>query len=104
MARHPDVTPGKMFGMPCVKRADGKVVAGLWKDGGIMVKLVDKAARVQTLALPGAKIGSHAFDPGRRCANGFTSPRLKPVSGWAWSSALSARTRALAVEIMTLPD
>jgi hypothetical protein len=58
-ARHGDVSPGQMFGMPCLKRG-GKVVAGLWKDGGLTVKLTDKAAREEALALPGAEL----FDPG----------------------------------------
>jgi len=58
--RHPDVAPGKMFGMPCLKRANGKVVAGLWKDGGITVKLVDEAEREAALTLPGVAL----FDPG----------------------------------------
>ncbi len=59
-ARHPDIAPGKMFGMPCLKRANGKVVAGHWKDGGITVKLVDLAVRETALALPGVDL----FDPG----------------------------------------
>ena len=59
-ARHPGVAPGKMFGMPCLKRANGKVVAGLWKDGGITVKLVDETDRTAALALPGVDL----FDPG----------------------------------------
>ena len=71
-ARYPTVRPGRMFGMPCLKRADGKVVASLWKDGGITVKLVDEAARVEALALPGAAPGSHAFDKG--CKLGHRSP------------------------------
>jgi len=50
----------KMFGVPCLKRESGKVVACHWKDGGIAVKLVDEAAREQALALPGADL----FDPG----------------------------------------
>ena len=58
--RHPDVAPGKMFGMPCLKRANGKVVAGFWKDGGITVKLVDEEERAAALALPGTDL----FDPG----------------------------------------
>jgi TfoX/Sxy family transcriptional regulator of competence genes len=58
-ARHGDVSPGQMFGMPCLKRG-GKVVAGLWKDGGLTVKLTDEAAREEALALPGAEL----FDPG----------------------------------------
>jgi hypothetical protein len=58
--RHPDIAPGKMFGMPCLKRASGKVVAGHWKDSGITVKLVDVAAREAALALPGVGL----FDPG----------------------------------------
>ena len=49
-----------MFGMPCLKRENGKVVAGSWKDGGITVKLTDEAQREAALALPG--VGP--FDPG----------------------------------------
>lgn len=50
----------KMFGMPCLKRENGKVVAGHWKDGGLTVKLTDESAREQALALPGVEL----FDPG----------------------------------------
>ena len=64
-ARYEDVTPGKMFGMPCLQRANAKVVACLGKDGGITVKVADEAARVTALALRGASVGSHAFDPRR---------------------------------------
>jgi len=58
-ARHP-LRESKMFGMPCLKREDGKVVAGYWKDGGVAVKLVDETQREAALALPGATL----FDPG----------------------------------------
>jgi hypothetical protein len=58
-ARHP-LTESKMFGMPCLKREDGKVVAGYWKNGGLTVKLTDEAAREQALAIPGVEL----FDPG----------------------------------------
>ena len=58
-ARHGDVSPGQMFGMPCLKRG-GKVVAGLWKAGGLTVKLTDETAREHALALPGVDL----FDPG----------------------------------------
>ena len=58
-ARYP-LRESKMFGMPCLKRENGKVVAGHWKDGGLTVKLTDEAAREQALALPGATL----FDPG----------------------------------------
>jgi hypothetical protein len=58
-ARHADVMPGQMFGMPCLKRG-GKVVAGYWKDGGLTVKLTDEAAREEALTLPGVDL----FDPG----------------------------------------
>ena len=58
-ARHP-LHESKMFGMPCLKREDGKVVAGHWKDGGLTVKLVDEAQREAALALPGTIL----FDPG----------------------------------------
>lgn len=59
-ARHPEIRPAKMFGMPCLKRETGKVVAGHWKDGGMNVKLTDEAQRTAALALPGAEL----FDPG----------------------------------------
>lgn len=58
-ARHP-LRESRMFGMPCLKRENGKVVAGHWEDGGLTVKLTDEAARERALALPGAKL----FDPG----------------------------------------
>jgi len=58
-ARHP-LRESKMFGMPCLKRENGKVVAGHWKDGGLNVKLTDETARKQALALPGVEL----FDPG----------------------------------------
>ena len=58
-ARHP-LRESKMVGMPCLKRENGKVVAGLWKDGGLNVKLTDVAQHEAALALPGAE----PFDPG----------------------------------------
>src|SRR3990170_4397157 len=57
-AWHP-LKESKMFGMPCLKRENGKVVAGYWKDGGLTVKLTDEAAREQALAIQGAEL----FDP-----------------------------------------
>jgi hypothetical protein len=57
---HPDLKPGQMFGMPCLKRSNGKVVAGHWKDGGLTVKLTDEAAREEALAIDGVEL----FDPG----------------------------------------
>jgi hypothetical protein len=59
-ARHPELRPGQMFGVPCLKRPDGKVVACLWKDGGHAGKLVDEDARRAALELAGADL----FDPG----------------------------------------
>lgn len=56
-ARNDDVTLGKMFGMPCVKRG-GKAVAGFWKES-IVFKLPGEAARERALALDGAEL----FDP-----------------------------------------
>jgi hypothetical protein len=58
-SRYP-LQESKMFGMPCLKRENGKVVAGHWKDGGLTVKLTDDSAREQALALPGVEL----FDPG----------------------------------------
>ena len=58
-ARHDDVEPSQMMGMPCVKRS-GKMVAGFRRSEGAMVfKLPDPAAHAEALALDGA----HLFDP-----------------------------------------
>ena len=58
-ARHDDVEPAQMMGMPCVKRS-GKMVIGFAKGEGAMVfKLPDPAAHARALALEGA----HLFDP-----------------------------------------
>ena len=57
-ARYP-LHESKMFGMPCLKRENGKVVAGHWKDGGLTVKLTDEAQREVALAA-----GAQPFDPG----------------------------------------
>jgi hypothetical protein len=58
--RHPEIRVSAMFGMPCLKRDTGKVLAGSWKDGGITVKLTDVSQREAALALPGVAL----FDPG----------------------------------------
>jgi hypothetical protein len=58
-ARHP-LRESHMFGVPCLKRENGKVVACHWKDGGLAVKLTDESARDRALALAGAE----HFDPG----------------------------------------
>jgi hypothetical protein len=57
---HPEIRLSSMFGMPCLKRDTGKVLAGSWKDGGITVKLTDATQRKAALALPGVTL----FDPG----------------------------------------
>jgi hypothetical protein len=56
---HPEVSPGKMFARPCLKRG-GKLVAGESRDGGLTVKLTDEAAREEALAIDGASL----YDPG----------------------------------------
>ena len=58
--RHPEIRVSAMFGMPCLKRDTGKVLAGSWKDGGITVKLTDVTQREAALVLPGVAL----FDPG----------------------------------------
>ena len=58
--RHPELSASTMFGMPCLKRENGKVLAGHWKDGGMNVKLTDPAQREVALAIAGAEL----FDPG----------------------------------------
>ena len=57
-ARHP-VRESRCSGCG-LKRENGKVVAGSWKDGGLTVKLTDEAAREQALQIPGTEL----FDPG----------------------------------------
>jgi len=57
-ARYP-LRESQMFGMPCLKRENGKVVASHWKDGGLTVKLTDVAQREAALAA-----GAQPFDPG----------------------------------------
>lgn len=58
-ARHDDVEPSQMMGMPCVKRS-GKMVAGFTRGEGAMVfKLPDAETHARALALDGA----HLFDP-----------------------------------------
>jgi hypothetical protein len=79
-ARYP-VRESKMFGMPCLKRENGKVVAGYWKDGGITVKLTDEAQREAALALPGAA----PFDPGSGV--GSTEPPKSEGAGSAGAGA-----------------
>ena len=61
----PGITQGKMFGMACLKRPDGKVFACLWPDRGMMIKLVDETERSNALALAGTRLGFHAFDVSR---------------------------------------
>jgi hypothetical protein len=56
-ARHDDVEPAQMMGMPCVKRG-GKMVAGFTR-GSMVFKLPDPDAHARALALEGA----HLFDP-----------------------------------------
>ena len=56
-ARNDDVTLGKMFGMPCVKRG-GKAIAGFWQES-VVFKLPDAVARERALALEGSEL----FDP-----------------------------------------
>jgi hypothetical protein len=57
-ARYP-LHESKMFGMPCLKRENGRVVAGHWKDGGLTVKLTGVADREAALAA-----GAQPLDPG----------------------------------------
>jgi hypothetical protein len=57
-ARYP-LRESKMFGMPCLKRENGKVVAGHWHDDGLTVKLTDAGQREAALAA-----GAERFDPG----------------------------------------
>jgi hypothetical protein len=68
-ARHDDVEPSQMMGMPCVKRG-GKMVAGFASgtalannkqaEEAMVFKLPDPETHARALALDGA----HLFDPG----------------------------------------
>ena len=59
-ARHP-LHESKMFGMPCLKRENGKVVAGHWKDGGLTVKLTDERS-ASTRSQPAPSRSTPAWD------------------------------------------
>ena len=59
-AWHDEARAGKVFGMPCVKRA-GKVVFGFSRTG-MVFKLTDPEVHRRALAVPGA----HLFDPSGR--------------------------------------
>ena len=59
-AWHDGARAGKVFGMPCVKRA-GKVVFGLSRTG-MVFKLTDPEVHARAVALPDA----HLFDPSGR--------------------------------------
>jgi hypothetical protein len=59
-AWHPECRAGKVFSMPCVKRA-GRVVFGLSRTG-MVFKLTDPVTHARALAVPGA----HLFDPSGR--------------------------------------
>lgn len=62
----PSLTPGSLFGMPCMK-ADGKAVLGAF-DGGVVFKL-DGTAHATALDLDGAVL----FDP---------SGKGRPMKAW----------------------
>jgi hypothetical protein len=57
VAQNDDVSLGKMFGMPCIKRG-GKAIAGFWQES-VVFKLPHAAARERALTLDGAVL----FDP-----------------------------------------
>jgi hypothetical protein len=60
-------TSGKMFGMPCLKNANGKAFAGFFQDA--MVFKLGGASHSEALALSGARV----FDP---------SERGRPMKEW----------------------
>ncbi|MFD9129320.1 hypothetical protein [Kitasatospora sp. NPDC059571] len=53
------VSRASMFGMPCLKDADGKAFAGLHQEGLVCRLGRDTPALAEALRLPGA----HLFDP-----------------------------------------
>ena len=59
-AWHDDARAGKVFGMPCVKRA-GKIVFGFSRTG-MVFKLTDPEVHRRALGVPGA----HLCDPSGR--------------------------------------
>jgi hypothetical protein len=66
MATSP-TSSGKMFGMPCLKNANGKAFAGYFE--GTMVFKLGGASHAEALALSGARL----FDP---------SERGRPMKEW----------------------
>jgi len=65
---NPSSKKGKMFGADCIKSANGKVAAVLWKDS-ILFKL-DETSQIDALKIDGAKTGTHLYDSS------------KPMKGW----------------------
>lgn len=65
----PDAKEGKMFGAVCIKSANGKVAAIFWKND--MLFKLGKDDLIEALALEGARVGSHLYNPDR------------PMKGWA---------------------
>jgi hypothetical protein len=55
--RLPDTKEGKMFGALCIKAANGKALAILWKND--MIFKLDRVALQEALSLAGAKL----FEP-----------------------------------------
>lgn len=73
LTEFPDLEPGSLFGMPCLK-AEGKAVLGSF-DGGVVFKLA-KAPEVHAEAL--SLDGSVLFDP---------SGKGRPMKDWVVVSA-----------------
>ena len=67
-------TASKMFGMPCLKSAEGKAFAGLYQDA--MVFKLRGPDHARALGLPGA----HLFDPSG----------MRPMKDWVVVPADSA--------------
>ena len=64
----PGAKKGKMFGALCIKAANGKAVAILWKDN--MLFRLDRKTELGALKLNGAHPASHLYAP------------EKPMNGW----------------------
>jgi len=85
-ARHDDVEPAKMMGMPCLKRG-GKMVAG-FTQGAMVFKLPVPERHAEALALDGA----HLFDP---------SGKAQPFKEWVVvPAAHAARWESLAAQAL----
>lgn len=75
------VSAGKMFGALSIKCSNGKNAAFLWQ--GCMVFKLDKEAHKEALAIVGAKIASHLYNP-EKLMNAWVSIPESHSNQWSY--------------------